>query len=172
MHLNNIIPAIKSHSCQNYCPCVFFTEYSNQSLVTVTVTSAVFIHFTALPNHSVTLTLQIFQTTAARWIHKITFLEALNTLKIFFTFPNHIVWELNTSVAGFSEEKSTNTVYDLCSSGRQSGHPSAGTADRRGSMDQGKHQLSSDKETQWEDSTHSNTWVESADKCKQAQRHR
>ena len=56
--------------------------------------------------------------------------------------------------------------------GQQSGHPPAGTADRRGSMDQGKHQLSSDKETQWEDSTHSNTWVETADKHKQAQRYR
>ena len=158
MHLNNIIPAIKSHSCQNYD---YISEYSNWSLVTVTVQ---FLYsLLLLPHHSVILTLQIFQTTAARWIHKITFLEALNTLKIIFTFPNHMVWKLNTSVAGFSEKKDTNNVIDLWSSGRQSGHPSAGTADRRGSMDQGKHQLSSDKETQWEDSTHSNTWVETAD---------
>lgn len=75
MHLNNIIPGIKSHSCQNYHHC--FLVYSNQYLVTVTVTSAICIHFTAFTksfSHPHPPNVSDYS------IHRITFLEALNTL--------------------------------------------------------------------------------------------
>lgn len=43
------------------------------------------------------------------------------------------------------------------SSGQQSGHPSAGAADGRRPVGQGEDHLSSDKETQQQDSTYPNT---------------
>lgn len=54
------------------------------------------------------------------------------------------------------------------SSGQQSGHLPAGAADGRRPVAQGEDYLSSDKETQQQDSTYPNTWVGTADEREQA----
>lgn len=54
-------------------------------------------------------------------------------------------------------------------SGQQRGRPSAGPADRRGSVVQGEDQLSSDEDTHQQDSTNPDTWAEIADERNKAQ---